>query len=71
MTSLSARSVRLSDQVLAALDEEAPLRVSTAALLAKVGLSESDRAIVLRLLNRLAGRGEAKKIELEEMRCLY
>jgi hypothetical protein len=67
---LSPANIALTDQILAALDEEGALPISTPALLDKLGL-RGHHGTVLRLLNRLARLGEVEKIELEDMRCLY
>jgi hypothetical protein len=71
MARVSARTQRLNGQALAALDAEAPLPVSTSALLVRAGLAESDRGDVLRLLNRMAASGDIEKITLDGMRCRY
>ncbi len=68
--SLSPANVALTDQILAALDDDDGLPISTPGLLDKLGL-RGHHNTVLRLLNRLARLGEVKRIELEDMRCLY
>jgi hypothetical protein len=70
MASLTARNVHLTDQILAVLAAEGALPISTSALVAKLG-ELPYHAVVLRLLNRLARRGEVEKLELDGMRCLY
>lgn len=67
---LSPANIALTDQILAALDDEGALPISTPALLDKLGL-RGHHCTVLRLLNRLARLGGVEKIELEDMRCLY
>jgi hypothetical protein len=67
---LSPANVALTDQILAALDAEGALPISTPALLDKLGLG-GHHITVLRLLNRLARLREVERIELADMRCLY
>jgi hypothetical protein len=67
---LNPANSALTGQILAALDDEGPLPISTSALLDKLGLRGYQNT-VLRLLNRLARLGEAEKIKLEDMRCCY
>ena len=83
MTALTARNVALSDQILAALAGEGGLPISTVALHAKLSPPcdgwphtdcwdrHLDYGTVLRLLNRLAKRGEVEKIEVDGMRSRY
>jgi hypothetical protein len=73
MASLSARMVALTDQILAALDEESPLPVSTVALWRKLSPPcdgwphtacrdrHLDYTAVYRALCRLARLGEIEK----------
>ena len=73
MASLSARMVALTDQILAALDEESPLPVSTAELWRKLSPPcdewphtacwerHLDYTAVYRALCRLARLGEVEK----------
>lgn len=89
MTSLSPRSVGVTDRILAVLASEGRLPIPTTELLAKLntahpGPTPADliageppdplrvgHAELLRLLNRLAHRGEVEKIPVPDMRCLY
>ena len=82
MSALAARTVALTDQVLAALAGESPLPISTSALWRKLSppcagwphttcLPHLEYRAVLRVLNRLADRGEVEKIRLEGMRSCY
>lgn len=67
---LNPANIALTDQLLAALDDEGPLPISTSALLGQLGLRGYQNT-VLRLLNRLARLGEVEKIKLDDMRCCY
>lgn len=91
MSALTARSVAIADQILAALADTGGLPISTTALLEKISprpatvaerLAEvrSGHPVMhgelLRLLNRLAKRGEVEKWEplgvmLSGSRCCY
>jgi hypothetical protein len=65
------RHVHLLDQVMAVLNAEAPLPVSTTRVLRRAAIGESDRPLVLRLLNEAALDGDVEKIRLDGMRCRY
>lgn len=97
MTTLTARNVALTDQVLAVLADEGGLPVSTVGLLDRLNahypeptlrdlLDAADsgelsgdgprplrvsHADLLRVLNRLAKRGEVEKIAVPDVRCRY
>jgi hypothetical protein len=83
MSTLAARNVALTDQILATLADESPLPISTMALWRKMSPPcdgwphtecqdrHLDYAAVLRILNQLAKRGEVEKFRLEDMRCCY
>ena len=71
MTAMTAQNIHITDQLLAALADEAPLPVSTSALLGKLGLRGYDNT-VNRLLNRLAKRGQIEKWgPMGDIRCCY
>jgi hypothetical protein len=89
MAPLSARSVGVTDQILAILAGEGCLPISTTDLLARLNIRHPgptladliagtppsplrvDHAELLRLLNRLARRGDVEKITVPDMRCRY
>jgi hypothetical protein len=86
VSALTARNVALTDQILATLADEGCLPISTMGLLEKLrplppAIAErlaafrSGRPLLhselLRLLNRLAERGEIEKITVPGMRCRY
>jgi hypothetical protein len=83
MSTLTARNVALTDQILATLADESPLPISTTALWRKMSPPcdgwphtecwdrHLDYAAVLRMLNRLARRGGVEKIRLDGMRSCY
>jgi hypothetical protein len=64
------RSQWITRQILAALEAEAPLPVSTTRLVGKLGL-QHEYPTVLRVLNRLAKAGEVEKWPAVERRCCY
>lgn len=72
MTALTRDNEILTDLLLEALERESPVPISTLALSAKVGHDNyQNYSSVLRMLNRLAKRGEVEKIRLEDMRSCY
>ena len=86
MAAMAPRNVALTDQILATLADEGCLPISTMALLEKLSpqpptIAERLAAFrscrpllhgeLLRLLNRLAARGEIEKITVPDMRCRY
>ena len=71
MRPLSPRNAAITGQILTLLDAEAPLPISTAAVVEALGL-RGYNATVLQLLNRLARLGEAEKFPPCEPRgCCY
>jgi hypothetical protein len=65
-----ARSAWIRRDILAALEAEAPLPVSTPHLVDRLCL-QHEYATVLRLLNSLAKAGEVEKWHAGETRCCY
>ncbi len=65
-----SRAAWITADILAALEAEAPLPISTPRLVDKLCL-QHEYTTVLRLLNGLAKRGEVEKWPAGESRCCY
>ena len=65
-----SRAAWTTADIIAALEAEAPLPISTPRLVDKLCL-QHEYATVLRLLNGLAKRGEVEKWPAGESRCCY
>jgi hypothetical protein len=71
MRPMSAHNAAITERILDLLDQEAPLPISTSAILKRLGLRGLN-ATALQLLNRLARRGEVEKFPpCEPGGCCY